>query len=51
LRERKEVEKAQIAMHLRRGKKYDPNFVPMFRMSVHRSLLLEGVEQEKNATN
>jgi hypothetical protein len=23
----------------------------MFRMSVHRSLLLEGVEQEKNATN
>jgi hypothetical protein len=50
-------------MHLRRGKKYDPNFVPMFRMSVHRSLLLEGennvnndndakgVEQEKNATN
>lgn len=62
LRERKEVEKAQIAMHLRRGKKYDPNFVPMFRMSVHRSLLegennvnndndAKGVEQEKNATN
>ena len=60
LRERKEVEKAQIAMHLRRGKKYDPNFVPMFRMSVHRSLLegennvnndAERVEQEKNATN
>ncbi|CAL6378249.1 unnamed protein product [Bathycoccus prasinos] len=61
-RERKEVEKAQIAMHLRRGKKYDPNFVPMFRMSVHRSLLegenninndndAKGVEQEKYATN
>lgn len=47
LRERKEVEKAQIAMHLRRGKKYDPNFVPMFRMSVPRSLLEENADDRE----
>jgi len=46
LRERKEVEQAHIAMHLRRGRKYDPNFVPMFRMSVHKSLLEEDIVKE-----
>jgi len=46
LRERKEVEQAHIAMHLRRGRKYDPNFVPMFRMSVHKSLLEENIVKE-----
>jgi hypothetical protein len=43
LRERAQIEKEQIAVHLRRGRSYDPNYIPLFRASVDKKVLMEEI--------